>query len=104
MSIAKLRQGDKAPLGATCRPSQPREPNMPLLTKKDSIERSAPRMLECKQDVTARSLNAIGRWTSPVELRGRGLCGLLWVGLGWLQTLRRGGFDGELDLTAPKGG
>ena len=35
------------------------------LTKKDSIERSAPRKLECKQDVTARSLNAIGRWTSP---------------------------------------
>ena len=35
------------------------------LTKKDSVERSAPRKLECKQDVTARSLNAIGRWTSP---------------------------------------
>ncbi len=33
MSIAKLRQGDKAPLGATCRPAQPREPNMPLLTR-----------------------------------------------------------------------
>ena len=31
------------------------------LTKKDSIERSAPRMSECKQDVTARSLNAIGQ-------------------------------------------
>ena len=76
----------------------------PLLTKKDSIERSAPRMLEWKQDVTARSLDAIGRWTSPVELRERGLCGLLLVRLGWLQTLRRGGFDGELGLTAPKGG
>jgi len=61
-------------------------------------------MLECKQDVTARSLNAIGRWTSPVELPERGLCGLLLVRLGWLQTLQRGGFDGELDLTAPKGG
>ena len=61
-------------------------------------------MLECKQAVTARSLNAIGRWTSPVELRERGFCGLLLVRLGWLQTLRRGGFDGELDLTAPKGG
>jgi hypothetical protein len=75
-----------------------------LLTKKDSIERSAPRMLEWKQDVTARSLDAIGRWTSPVELRERGLCGLLLVRLGWLQTLRWGGFDGELGLTAPKGG
>jgi hypothetical protein len=74
------------------------------LTKKDSIERSAPRMLEWKQDVTARSLDAIGRWTSPVELRERGLCGLLLVRLGWLQTLRWGGFDGELGLTAPKGG
>lgn len=77
--------------------------SMPL-TKKDSIERSAPGMLECKQDVTARSLNAIGRWTSPVELRERGLCGLLLVRLGWLETLRWGGFDGELDLTAPNGG
>ena len=74
------------------------------LTKKDSIERSAPRMLECKQDVTARSLNAIGRWTSPVELQERGLCDLLLVRWGWLQTLRRGGFGGELGLTAPKGG
>jgi hypothetical protein len=72
--------------------------------KKDSIERSAPRMLECKQDVTARSLNAIGRWTSPVELQERGLCDLLLVRWGWLQTLRRGGFGGELGLTAPKGG
>ena len=61
-------------------------------------------MLECKRDVTARSLNAIGRWTSPVELWERGLCGLLLVRLGWLQTLWRGGFDGELGLTAPKGG
>ena len=61
-------------------------------------------MLECKQDVTARSLNAIGRWTIPVKLRERGLCGLLLVRLGWLQTLRREGFDGELDLTIPNGG
>ena len=53
-------------------------------------------MLECKQDVTARSLNAIGRWMSPVELRERGLCGLLLVRLGWLHTLWRGGFDGEI--------
>ena len=60
-------------------------------------------MSECKQDVTARSLNAIGRWTSPVELPERGLCGLLLVRLGWLGTLRRGGFDGELDLTAAHG-
>ena len=36
-------------------------------------------MLECKQDVTARNLNAIGRWTSPGELRERGLCGWLLV-------------------------
>ena len=36
-------------------------------------------MLEWKQDVTARSLDAIGRWTSPVELRERDLCGLLLV-------------------------
>jgi hypothetical protein len=28
-------------------------------------------MLECKQDVTARSLNAIGRWTSPPDLLKR---------------------------------
>ena len=77
---------------------------MGFIPKIDSIERSAPRMLECKRDVTARSLNAIGRWTSPVELRERGPCGLLLVRWGWLPTLRRGGLDGELGLTAPKGG
>ena len=48
------------------------------LTKKDSMERSAPRMLECKQDVTARSLNAIGRWTSPGGLP----CLLLFISFG----------------------
>ena len=83
---------------------KPAPGSMACLTKKDSIERSAPRMLEWKPDVTARSLDAIGRWTSPVELPERGLCGLLLVRLGWLQTLRRGGFDGELDLTVPNGG
>ena len=35
------------------------------LTNKDSIERSAPKMIEYKQDVIARSLNAIRGWTSP---------------------------------------
>jgi hypothetical protein len=36
-------------------------------------------MFECNRDVTARSLNAIYRWTSPVEFAGRGLCDLLLV-------------------------
>ena len=36
-----------------------------LLTNKDSIERSAPTMIEWKQDTIARSLNAIWGWTSP---------------------------------------
>jgi len=42
-------------------------------TKKDSIERSAPGTNECNQDVIARSLNVIYRWTSPSNLQGPGL-------------------------------
>lgn len=60
-------------------------------------------MPDYRQDVTARSLNAIDRWTSPVEPPERGLCDLLFVWPGWLRTLRRGGFDGKLDLTAAMG-
>jgi hypothetical protein len=41
-------------------------------TKKDSIERSAPGTNECNQDVIARSLNVIYRWTSPSNLQGPG--------------------------------
>ena len=37
-------------------------------TNKDSIERSAPKMIECNPDVIARSLDAIGGWTSPGAL------------------------------------
>ena len=33
MSIAKLRRGNQAPLGAACRPTASRESNMPLLTE-----------------------------------------------------------------------
>src|SRR6266404_3798776 len=35
------------------------------LTNKDSIERSAPTMKEWKQDIIARSLNAIWGWMRP---------------------------------------
>jgi hypothetical protein len=35
------------------------------LTNKDSIERSAPKMIGYNQNVIARSLDAIGGWTSP---------------------------------------
>src|ERR1017187_9986874 len=35
------------------------------LTNKDSIERSASKMIGCNQDVYARSLDAIWGWTSP---------------------------------------
>jgi len=67
---------------ATCRRLLNLTAPNPLLTEKDSIERSEPKTVECKLDVIARSLDAIGGWTSPVELPERGLCDLLFARMG----------------------